>query len=100
MTVTYIQTSSVGVLETSCSMAEVSAMLDGTADAPVVGGPRLIAIDVGGDTIALDAAGILAYQGTPFDGELTAGDELSAADQAAAAEAESTRRRGRKRSQR
>ncbi len=82
MTITYILSSSVGVLETSCSMAEVSAMLAGTAAAPVVSGPRLIAIDIGGDTIALDVAEIVDYSPSPFADELTIQDAAQVTDQA------------------
>ena len=78
----YIQTTTVGVLETSYSLAEVSVMLGGTAAAPVVGGPRLIAIDVGGDTIALDVAEIVGYSPSPFSDELTIGDAAQVTDQA------------------
>ncbi len=91
----YVQTTTVGTVATPYSMAEMSAMLGGTAAAPVVGGPRLVAVDVGGDTIALDVADIVAYSPSPFADELTIGDALSAADQAAAAapEASTPRRR-------
>jgi hypothetical protein len=59
MTTTYIRLVTEGVLETSYSMAEMAAMLEGTATAPAVSGPRLVAIDVGGDTIALNVAEIV-----------------------------------------
>ena len=98
MTVTYVRTTSRGVLETSCSMAEVGAMLAVTATVPAVSGPRLIAIDIGGETIALDAADIVRHSPSPLADELTIGDAAQVTDQPVAAEPEgSTPRRKRTR---
>ena len=88
----YVQTTTVGTVATPYSMAEMSAMLGGTAAAPLVGGPRLVAVDVGGDTIALDVADIVDYSPSPFADELTIGDAAQVTDQAATGEDEPQRR--------
>ncbi len=88
----YVQTTTVGTVATPYSLAEMSAMVDGTADAPVVSGPRLIAIDIGGDTIALDVAEIVDYSPSPFADELTIRDAAQVTDQANGGVTEGQRR--------
>jgi hypothetical protein len=96
----YIGTETEGVLTTDLSMAEAAAAISGSATAPAIAGhQQVLAIDVGnGTTVALEVSSITGYSTTPPDAKLTAGDELGAVDEVAAAEpAEGGPRRTRKR---
>ena len=77
-----IQTTTRAVPDEQLFAGRGLVMLGGQAAAPVVGGPRLIAIDVGGDTIALDVAEIVGYSPSPFSDELTIGTRRRTTDQA------------------
>ena len=92
MTTTYVKTTSAGVLETSLSLGEAAAMIDGFADSPVVSGSRVIAIDIGSDTVALNVAEIVEYSASPFADELNIGDAAQVTDQAATGEDDLQRR--------
>lgn len=61
-----ITTATLGTLAANYSLAEISAMLAGTADAPIADGQsKVIALDTGDGTIAMDVQNVLAYSSDP-----------------------------------